>query len=168
MYSVNEKIHYGGSGVCVIQEIATMRFGRTRERYYVLKPVYQNASVIYVPVDNEQLVAKMRPVLSREEVDRLIEDMDEIPTAWEEDPQARKARFDALLRSNDCRSLIVIIKTLNAHRERRQADGKTLHVADESYLREAQRLLYDEFAGALEIQPSQVRDYIQSKLGVPS
>ena len=168
MFSVNEKIHYGGSGVCVIQEIATMRFGRTRERYYVLKPVYQNSSVIYVPVENEQLVAKMRPVLSREEVDSLIDGIAEIPTAWEEDPQARKASFDALLRSNECRSLIVIIKTLNAHKERRQADGKNLHVADETYLREAQRLLYDEFAGALEILPAQVPGYIQSKLGTPA
>ena len=168
MYSVNERIHYGGSGVCVIQEIATMRFGRTREKYYVLKPVYQNASVIYVPVENQQLVSKMRPVLSREEVDRLIEGIAEIPTAWEEDPQARKASFDALLRSNECRSLIVIIKTLHAQKQRRQADGKTLHVADETYLREAQRLLYDEFAGALEIQPTQVHAYIQSKLGQPA
>lgn len=164
MFAVNEKIHYGGSGVCMIQDIATMRFGRSRERYYVLKPVYQNASVIYVPVDNPQLVSKMRPVLTREEVDRLIAGMEEIPTAWEEDPQQRKASFDALLRSNECRSLIVLIKTLNAHKERRQADGKALHVADETYLREAQRLLYDEFAGALEIQPAQVHDYIQSKL----
>lgn len=164
MFSVNEKIHYGGSGVCVIQEIATMRFGRTREKYYVLKPVYQNASVIYVPVENQQLVAKMRPVLSREEVDQLIDRMPEIPTAWEEDPQARKASFDALLRSNECGNLIVLIKTLHAHKERRQADGKTLHVADETCLREAQRLLYDEFAGALEIQPAEVHAYIESKL----
>jgi CarD family transcriptional regulator len=168
MYSVNEKIHYGGSGVCVIQEIATMRFGRTREKYYVLKPVYQNSSVIYVPVENAALVSKMRPVLSREEVDRLIDGMPEIPTAWEEDPQARKASFEALLRSNECRSLIILIKTLHAQKERRQADGKTLHVADETYLREAQRLLYDEFAGALEIQPTQVHAYIQSKLGQPA
>ena len=164
MFSVNEKIHYGGSGVCVIQEITTMRFGRSRERYYVLKPVYQNASVIYVPVENQQLVAKMRPVLSREEVDRLIDEMPDIPTAWEEDPQARKTGFDALLRSNQCRDLIILIKTLHAHKERRQADGKTLHVADETFLREAQRLLYDEFAGALELQPAQVQAYIESKL----
>ena len=164
MFSVNERIHYGVSGVCVIQEIATMRFGRTRERYSVLKPDYQNTAVIYVPVANQELVAKMRPVLSREEVDALIDDMPAIPTAWEEDPQARKASFDALLRSNECRSLIVIIKTLNAHRERRQADGKNLHVADETYLREAQRLLYDEFAGALGIQPAQVKSYIDEKL----
>ena len=168
MYSVNEKIHYGGSGVCVVQEIASMRFGRTRERYYVLKPVYQNTSLIYVPVDNPQLVAKMRPVISREEVDSLIDGIADIPTAWEEDPQARKASFDALLRSNECRSLIVIIKTLNAHKERRQADGKNLRVADETYLREAQRLLYDEFAGALNIQPAQVHDYIRRKLEQPA
>jgi CarD family transcriptional regulator len=165
MYSVNERIHYGGSGVCVIQEIATMRFGRTRERYYVLKPVYQNASVIYVPVDNAQLVAKMRPVLSRDEVEALIKSVPEIPTVWEEDPQARKAAFDSLLRSNECRSLIVLIKTLNAHKERRQADGKSLHVSDETFLREAQRLLYDEFAGALDIQPAQVHAYIMDRIG---
>lgn len=164
MFSVNEKIQYGGSGVCVIQEIASMRFGRARERYYVLKPVYQNTSVIYVPVENEQLVSKMRPVLTREEVDRLIDCIHELPTAWEDNPQARKASFDAMLRSNECRSLIVLIKTLYAHRAQRQADGKNLHVAEETYLREAQRLLYDEFAGALEIQPGQVQDYIQRKL----
>ena len=95
----------------------------------------------------------------------LIDSMAEIPTAWEEDPQLRKANFDALLRSNECRSLSILIKTLNAHRERRQASGKTLHVSDEGFLREAQRLLYDEFAGALGIQPDQVREYIRTKLG---
>ncbi|MBR3076454.1 MAG: hypothetical protein IKH07_00850 [Oscillospiraceae bacterium] len=163
MYSVNEKIHYGGSGVCLIQDITTMRVGRTREKYYVLKPVYQNSSLIYVPVDNDRLTAKMRPVLSREEVDQLIADIDEIPTAWEDDPQARKASFDALLRSNQCRDLIVLIKTLNAHKELRQADGKALHVVDETFLREAKRLLYDEFAGALELQPAQIPAYIQTK-----
>lgn len=165
MYSINERIHYGGSGVCLIQEIATMRVGCSRERYYVLKPIYQNASLIYVPVESTQLVAKMRPVLSRTEVDALIDSMPEIPIAWEEDPQARKNTFDHLLRSNECRSLIILIKTINAQKERRQADGKSLHVSDENILREAQRLLYDEFAGALNIQPAQVHDYIMGKLG---
>ena len=41
MFSVNDTIHYDGSGVCRIQEISTMRFGRTREQYYVLKPLHQ-------------------------------------------------------------------------------------------------------------------------------
>ena len=164
MYQVNERIHYGGSGVCVIQEITTLRFGRSRERYYVLQPLHQNSSKIYVPVDNPQLVGKMRPVLSGAEVEELIAAMPSVPTEWIEDPQERKLRFDALLRSNDCRDLVVIIKTLLAQKKRRQAGGKTLHVSDEGFLREAQRLLYDEFAGALGLQPAEVHDYILQKL----
>ncbi len=165
MFSVNEKIHYGGSGVCIIQEIATMRFGRTRERYYVLKPVYQNSSLIYVPVDNEALVSKMRPVLTRQEVDDLIDEMPSVETAWEEDSQQRKLNFDALLRSNQCRDLVVLIKTLQEHKVVRAKLGKTLHVSDETYLREAQRLLFDEFAGPLGLMPAQVNGYITEKLG---
>ena len=168
MFSVNEKIHYGGSGVCIIQEIATMRFGRTRERYYVLKPVYQNSSLIYVPVDNEALVSKMRPVLTRQEVDALIEEMPSVETAWEDDSQQRKLSFDALLRSNRCRDLVVLIKTLQEHKVVRAKLGKSLHVSDETYLREAQRLLFDEFAGPLGLMPAQVNGYITEKLGKPS
>ena len=165
MFSVNEKIHYGGSGVCIIQEIATMRFGRTRERYYVLKPVYQNSSLIYVPVENEALVSKMRPVLTRQEVDALIEEMPSVETAWEDDSQQRKLSFDALLRSNRCRDLVVLIKTLQEHKVVRAKLGKSLHVSDETYLREAQRLLFDEFAGPLGLMPAQVNGYITEKLG---
>ena len=165
MFSVNEKIHYGGSGVYTIQEIATMRFGRTRERYYVLKPVYQNSSLIYVPVENEALVSKMRPVLTRQDVDALIEEMPTVETAWEDDSQQRKLSFDALLRSNRCRDLIVLIKTLQEHKVVRAKLGKSLHVSDETYLREAQRLLFDEFAGPLGLMPAQVNGYITEKLG---
>lgn len=165
MFGVNEIIHYGGSGVCRIQEITTMRFGRTRERYYVLKPVYQNSSLIYVPVDNEVLVAKMRPALTREEIDALIVEMPRVETAWEDDSQLRKTNFDAMLRSNECRDLVVLIKTLQEHKSKRQKLGKALHVSDETYLREAQRLLFDEFAGPLGLTPAQVDRYITDKLG---
>lgn len=163
MYSVNETVRYGGSGVCTVQDITTMRFGRTRERYYVLKPVYQNASLIYVPVDNEALTSKMRPVLTREEVDALINEMPSVETAWQEDSQLRKESFDALLRSNQCRDLVVLIKTLQEHKIRRQKIGKALHVTDETYLREAQRLLFDELAGPLGLMPAQVHDYLTGK-----
>ena len=163
MYSVNETVRYDGSGVYTVQDITTMRFGRTRERYYVLKPVYQNASLIYVPVDNEALTSKMRPVLTREEVDALINEMPSVETAWQEDSQLRKESFDALLRSNQCRDLVVLIKTLQEHKIRRQKIGKALHVTDETYLREAQRLLFDELAGPLGLMPAQVHDYLTEK-----
>ena len=165
MYKVNDTIHYGGSGVCVIQDISLLRFGRTRERYYVLKPLHQNASVIYVPVDKEQLVSKMRPVMTREEVEALISEIPSVETDWIEDPQDRKNSFDQLLRNNNCTDLVRIIKTLVRHKERRQQMGKALHVTDENYLREARRLLLDEFAGALDMTPNAAEAYIESRIG---
>ncbi len=166
MYQQNETIHYAGSGVCIIQEIASMRFGRTRERYYVLKPLHQNTSVIYVPLKNEQLVSKMRPILSREDLDALVEKIDSIEPVWDDDVNQRKQIFEELLRSGRCEDLIRIIKTLLSQRSKRQAEGKMLHVSDENYLREAQRLLYDEFAGVLGCTPKEAELQFREKLKV--
>ena len=166
MFSTNDTIQYGGSGVCTVQEIAVMRFGRTRERYYVLKPLHQHTSVIYVPLNNEQLVAKMRPILTRAEVEALIDGIDAVEPIWIEDINERKLRFEELLRSGDCVELIRLIKSLQAQRLRRQADGKALHVSDENCIREAQRLLYDEFAGALELEPKQVEQMLRPRFGL--
>ena len=65
MFCANDKIHYVGSGVCLIQEITVKRIGRNRASYYVLKPLHQQTSEIYVPVDKEELVARMRPIEAR-------------------------------------------------------------------------------------------------------
>ena len=82
------------------------------------------------------------------------------------DPQERKNYFDELLRNNNCTDLIRIIKTLLQQKERRQQIGKALHVTDENYLREARRLLFDEFAGALGMSPNEINGYIESRIGV--
>ena len=50
------------------------------------------------------------------------------------------------------------------HKKRRQAMGKTLHVSDENYLREAQRLLYDEIAGVMGMNPNEVNAYILERV----
>ena len=45
MYSIGEKIMYGGTGVCTVQEITSVKqSGLDRPRlYYVLKPLYHKA-----------------------------------------------------------------------------------------------------------------------------
>lgn len=156
MFCANDKIHYVGSGVCLIQEITVKRIGRNRASYYVLKPLHQQTSVIYVPVDKEELVARMRPILTRDQVRALIDSIDSITPVWYPDVNERKLQFDGLLRSGSCADLICLIKSLFAQRKIRQAEGKLLHVSDETFLREAQRLLYDEFAGVLEKTPKEI------------
>lgn len=165
MYSIGDKILYGSSGACEIAEISLMRFGRTREQYYVLRPLFHNSAVIYVPVNSESLVSKMRSMPSKNDIEQLILDIPDAETVWIEDAQERKATYDALMRSGNCFDRVKLVKTLSAHKKLRLSEGKNLHVSDENFLREAQKLLCDEFAYPLQLSPSQVFDYIKSKIG---
>ena len=70
MYAVGDKIIYGGSGVCTVEEICTPNFSRAERgrQYYKLRPVY-GTETIYAPIDT---AAFMRPVMSRQEAEALI------------------------------------------------------------------------------------------------
>ena len=80
MLKVGEKVLYGAAGACTITEICKKRFGDAEEReYYVLVPIHDSRSTLYVPLDNEKLRAKMKKLLSAEEIEALIDSM---PKEW--------------------------------------------------------------------------------------
>ena len=74
MYSIGEKIMYGGTGVCTVQEITSVKQSSLdRPRlYYVLKPLYQSGT-IQIPVDNTKV--PIRPVMTRDEAEQLVDGM---------------------------------------------------------------------------------------------
>ena len=164
MYQKGDVVIYSCEGPCVVDSIGpvTITASLAGKDYYTLHPYFAPAGTIYAPVDAGD--RKMRPVITQEEVTRLIEQMPAIETVWTDDIQERKATFDTLLRNNNCTDLIKIIKTLFQQKKRRQAIGKALHVSDENYLREAQRLLYDEIAGVMGINPNEVNAYIMARV----
>ena len=59
-YPINDTVFYGSEGVCRIVDIVKRRFQGQTEEYYVLQPVYNENSTIYVPIRNEALIGKMR------------------------------------------------------------------------------------------------------------
>ena len=112
MFQVNDTILYGADGVCVIREIAKRTFsGRTQE-YYVLEPIYGNQSTIYVPTHSEKLLAKMRRVLSAEEIYEMIRGMPGDELLWIEDENERKHAYGEIIRSGNRKAMIRLIKTL--------------------------------------------------------
>ena len=100
MFQAGELLVYGSTGVCRVEEITELDHTvRDRgRRYYVLKPLWQDG-VIYAPVDSEKV--PMRPVMSREEADTLIDRMPGIqaavcrgstPQLWRSSTRARSRR----------------------------------------------------------------------------
>ena len=164
MYQVNDMIVYGAHGVCRIAEIEERDFNGSPIEYYILKPVYDEKATIFVPVLNDRLTAKMRRVLSKDEMEALIESMPKEGTLWVENERQRKELYKEIVSRGDRAELIGMIKALHLHQQKQLAKGRKLHSADERFLREAEKMLYDEIAMVLHIKPDQVISYILQQL----
>ncbi len=156
---------YGENGLYRIDEISSQSFcGETRE-YYVLRSLYCTGETVFVPTDNAALTGKMYPALTRGEIDALLGAMPETEPDWIESDAERKDRFDAILSSGDRGALLGMIRTLHTHKEKQEKRGKKLHIADERCYREGEKRINEEFAHGLQIDPTQVGEYIRCKLG---
>lgn len=161
MFQIGDTVLYGSDGVCTVSDITTRVFGKDKAEYYILTPIHQQRSVIYVPTASEKLLAKMRRVLSREEIKAII---DEVGTTdcqeWITDENARREHFKTILLSGDRRELMCMIKTIYHHGLTQKENGRKLHHTDEVMMKEAEKVLYDEFAYVLSMKPDDVLPFI--------
>jgi len=159
-YKIDDVVIYGTEGVCRVSDITVKPFRDREVTYYVLKPLFNSAATVFVPVDSEKLTAKMHKALSSDEIHTLIQTLPEQKTMWIEDEAERKLRYKEILASGDRVQLIQMIKALYFHQEEQRAAGKKLHICDDNFFKEAQRLLHDEFSAALGIPREGILDYI--------
>ena len=166
VYSVGDKVTYGIHGVCVICEIEKKEFMGKFSDYYVLRPVYDERSTVFVPTDNETLVSKMSRIMTAREIYDLIKLMPSEDNIWIESSTDRKKKYAEILKSGDRHALVRLIKTLYLHREKQKEAKKKLHISDESFLRDAEKLLYEEFAHVLNITKDQVLPFIMRQIEI--
>lgn len=162
MFCVKDTVMYGNSGVCEIVDIRSEKFDKQEATYYVLKPLDNTASTIYCPVDNQKV--KMRRLLSVPEIYELIQTMPDTEGQWIENDQQRKEKFSEIIRRGDHRELVQLIKTLYDKRQEKQRMGRKFHVADEKAMKEAEYILYGEFAHVLSIKLDEVVPFIMGQL----
>ncbi len=164
MFSVGQTVVYGVQGVCRIQDVTSKKFGKESEDYFVLQPIFDGKSLLYVPCSNEKLLAQMRPVLSREELGELIASASNADSTWMEDEKQRRSLCTEIIKSGDRAALLGLIAMMYQHSESLREQKKHIPLADERLMKQASRLLHDEFAFVLGIQPEEVPDYIANHI----
>ena len=160
MYQVGDTVLYGAEGVCVVEDITTKDFGGEAREYYVLKPVHQDGATFYLPTCSPAAREKLRKVLSAGQIYELIRTMPDETPVWIDDENERKLKCKEIIQSGDRLKLIRLIKALYLHREELKGEGKKFHISDERFMKDAEKLLYDEFAHVLSISPEQVLPFI--------
>ena len=76
MFEKGEKIIYGKTGVCEVEDIAERAVPGGKRLYYTLRPLYQSGNVIFAPADSDKIF--MRPIITRQDAEKLIEDVPKI------------------------------------------------------------------------------------------
>jgi CarD family transcriptional regulator len=164
MYEAGQQVLYGIHGICTIIGIERMRFGSSRENYYILEPIQQPGSRFYVPVNNEAAVAKLSRLMTRQQLLELLHSEDVRCYPWIPDENQRKLRFKELINSGDRAQLMGMIGALHRHRQEQLAAGRKFHQSDENFLNDAQKLLNAEFALVFGLEPKAVNDFILREL----
>ncbi len=158
MFQPGDLIVYGRTGVCRVEEIENWK----GQDYYVLTPLYQNCS-IKTPVNGKVF---MRPVISRQEADALI---DAIPTIEAKPCEGKALReltehYQTYLSSHDCRDLVELTRSLYAKKRAAEREERKFGVVDERFMKEGEALLFGELAAALDIPSEEVPGYIDRRL----
>ena len=163
-YQRGAHVVYGAHGACVILDIEKKRVDKKLIEYYVLEPVDGPGIRYYIPTENEVAVAKLKDVLSEQQVHQLLASEQVRQDAWIEDEGQRKQRYKELITSGDRTALVSMIHTLHKHRDQQIKNGKKLHMCDENFLRDAEKLLDSEIALALRISQDEVGEVVKNAM----
>ena len=164
MYQAGDWVVYGVHGVCRVIGTEKQLVNRKRMLFLVLEPLSQSESRFYLPADNPTALAKLKAVLTRNELAELI-DSDEVRLdAWIQEENRRKQYYRELISSGDRVALMRMITSLYRYRAEQLAAGRKIHQSDDNFLRDAERLLASEIALVMEMSPDDARNYLRDHL----
>jgi len=166
MYKVGDAIVYSSKGIFTISDVKKVFFSGKREEYYILTPVFDNNSSVYVPTKNENLTSKMKPVLTKDKVMEVIIEAENKEANWIDDNDERNEEFSEVLTSGDRTRIMLMCKVLHNRKKELVSKGKHLRIADEQAYKNAKSLITNEFAYVLGILPDDVPEYISKVIEV--
>ena len=162
-FSKNEHVFHESGGVCKISDIQTAPLeGMPKDRvYYIMQPVHDPNSVIYVPVDSDSIF--VRGLLSRNEAEDLLAKIEQIESIDEPNAKVLRAKYIDAMRTHLPKEWICVIKTVTARMRMLALRSQRVSETERSYYETAKRHLCTELSLVLGIGTREVEDLIAEK-----
>ena len=164
MYQVGQLVVYGIHAVCGISQIQDRVVDRVSRRYLVLEPVNRSGSQYFVPMHNPAAMQKLSPLLSPEELTALLSSESVRTDCWIVDENRRKQFYRELSGSGSREKLAQTVYNLYLHRQRQKSCGKRLHICDENFLHDAEKILAGEIQAVLGYTNAEALEYLTCRL----
>ncbi len=160
MFAIGDYVIYGTTGVCKVEAIGKLSKPGFPEDvdYYTLAPFYVRGSVIYTPTEGTKVL--MRPLLTKEEAELLIDGVPNLTPLVVDDEKRREEIYREMLRSGDLNRVISLLILLGRRRRERLAVGKKVTASDDKYFKLGEECLYGELSIAMDLP----RDIIKAQI----
>lgn len=160
MFVKDEYVFHESSGVCRVADIqrAPLDNMPADRHYYILHPVHDANSVLYVPVDSDRIF--LRRLLNREEADALLDQIAGVATIEEPNAKLLRARYVEAMSTHMPLEWVRVIKTVYRRATELGARSQRLSETERSMGESAKRHLHTELALALGLSESEMEQYI--------
>ena len=147
-------VTYRSEGVCIVLDICNQRFvgSDQEESYYILAPINDMKSTVFVPMNNETLVGYMRALLSADELNTVLSEVRDERIEWIPENRARNAAFKQILSTGSRRDMIALLNTLYDRLDYMKSIEKKVGTMDITLLSKAERLFFEELSFTCEIK----------------
>ncbi|HJI61111.1 MAG TPA: hypothetical protein OIM34_04135 [Ruminococcus bromii] len=107
------------------------------------------------PTQNEMLVSRMRVVLSSDEIKDILSQKTD-NEIWIDNKAERCEKIKEIISGGDCMKLVELIRRMHFHSKLQLKKGRRLHITDERFLKEAEKMVCDEVSVVLHIDRNDV------------
>ena len=163
MYQIGALVVYGIHGVCRVAELEERTVDRKNVVYLAIEPVIQEGARFLIPTHNPAAMAKVRPLLTKEELDAMLASSQANGDGWIRDENQRKQLYRELISSGDRLRLMQMVRSIYRHKAEQIAAGRKVHMCDDNFLKDAEKLLTDEIAVVTGLSQEEARKLLRSK-----
>ena len=162
MYQKGDYVVKIPEGICRIEDVMQLDIYDTDKEYYMLVPISEKSSKIYIPTDNAE--GRIRKVISKEETLKFIKSIPEIDEKDIPNEEMREQEYKTSILSCNNEKIVSIIKSIYARKQERMEQGKKITTTDDKYFKRAEDVLFSELSFVLNIPKDKMEQFISDTI----
>ena len=164
MFCVGDVVLYTTYGICKITDQIKRLFHGIENEYYVLVPLSESKTELTIPISNPITKERLHGLLDEKDIVEITNQIPYLEAYWIDNENERKKEFSDIIRSGDRINTLRVIKSIKYHQLSLVGKNRKLHACDEACMKEATKLIVDEFSYVLQIDKEDVQDKIRAEM----
>lgn len=158
MLQIGDYVVSSSNGICKIEEETWQDWSGEKTLYFVLIPINEKGSKVYIPVKTAE--QRVRKAMTESEAWQLISNLKLLPDIVIENQKFCEKEYKTAIYSGDPVMVARAIKTIYSRMRVRTSSGKKATAIDERYFKTAIHILHSELSYALGCKEDEVESKI--------